>query len=78
MWEDFINMDRQYFEEVQEAMSEEERNKGEKPKRLTKPKKEKQQMKGKKQKINEEDKEVVDVLTTLGTPTVSPVKISTA
>ena len=58
-------------------MSEEERNKGEKPKRLTKPKKEKRQMKEKKQKINEEDEEVADVLTTLGTPTVILLKIST-
>jgi len=42
MWVDFINMEKQAFEEVHEAMSEEERNKGEEPNRLTKPKKEKQ------------------------------------
>jgi hypothetical protein len=71
-------MDIQAFEEVQTTMSEEERNKGEEPKRLTKPKKEKQQKRGGKQKTNEEDKEVFDVLTTLGNPIVSPLKITTA
>ena len=45
IWAYFINMDIQYFEQVQEAMSEEERNKGEKPKRLTNTKKEKHKMK---------------------------------
>jgi hypothetical protein len=52
MWEDFINMDRQDFEEVYATMSEEERNEGEEPKRLTKPKKSKQQKKGKKKNID--------------------------
>jgi hypothetical protein len=53
IWVDFINMDTQYFDELLEARSEEERNKGEEPKRVTKPKKEKQQKRGENQKIDE-------------------------
>jgi hypothetical protein len=78
LWEDFINMDLQAFEEAQATMSEEERKKGEEPKRITRPKRSKQQKKEKKKKIDEKDKEVVDALTSLGTPTVSPLKITSA
>jgi hypothetical protein len=78
LWEYFINMDRQAFEEVQEAMSEEEKKKGEEPKRVTRPKKSRQQKKKKKKKLDEKDKEVVDALTALGTPIVSPLKITSA
>ena len=39
MWEYFINIDKQDFEEVHTTMSEEERNKGEETKILTNPKK---------------------------------------
>jgi hypothetical protein len=38
LWEYFINMDLQAFEEAQETMSEEDRKKGEEPKRITRPK----------------------------------------
>jgi hypothetical protein len=59
-------------------MNEEEKKKGEEPKRITRPKKSKQQKKKKKQKLDEKDKEVVDALTALGTPTVIPLKITSA
>jgi hypothetical protein len=49
LWEYFINMKKQYFKEVHASMSEEERNKGEEPKRLTKPRKEKKK-RGRKRK----------------------------
>jgi len=41
LWEYFINMDLQAFEEAQAKMSEEGRKKGEEPKRKTRPKRSK-------------------------------------
>jgi hypothetical protein len=78
LWEYFINMDKQSFEEVQTTMSEEENKKGEEPKRVTRPKKSRQQKQNKNKKLDEKDKEVIDALTSLGTPTVIPLNITSA
>jgi hypothetical protein len=72
LWEYFINMDLKEFEEAQTTMGEEERKKWEEPKRITRPKISKQQKKDKKHKIDEKDKDVVDDLTSLGTPLPIP------
>jgi hypothetical protein len=78
LWEDFINMDLQAFEEAHAAMSEEDKKKGEEPKRITRPKYQNNKRRRKRRKVDEKDKEVVDALTALGTPSVSPLKITSA
>jgi len=57
-------------------MSGEENEKGEEPKIITRPKKSKQQNKKKKKKVDEKEKEVVDALSALRTPTFSPLRIT--
>jgi hypothetical protein len=71
-------MDLQAFEEAQESMSEEDRKKGGEPKRITRPKRSKQQNKEKTEKLDERDKEVVDHITALGTPSINPLKLTSA
>jgi hypothetical protein len=69
-------MDLQAFEEAHATISEEERKKGEEPKRITRPKRSKQQNNEKKKTIDEKYKEMEYDLNALGTPSASPLKIT--
>jgi len=69
-------MDRREFLEVQVEMSEEEKNRDNKPKKIIRPKPSKKQKIKNKQKVEEEEKEVANTLTTLRTPFFIPLKIT--